>query len=713
MFHKILVANRGEIACRVLRTCRRLGIATVAVYSDSDKEAPHTKLADEAVYIGPSPATESYLRGDLIIAVAKQTGADALHPGYGFLSENAEFAQACMDANIKFIGPKPSSINAIGDKISAKQLLKAKAPKVPLIPGYNGDDQSNERLVTEAVNMGFPVLLKASAGGGGKGMRIVREKEHLMEEIELAKSEARRSFGSDALLVERYFDRGRHIEIQIIGDQQGNVHHIYERECTIQRRHQKIIEESPSPIMTDSLRSRMTDAAICIGQLIDYEGVGTVEFIVDDATHDFFFLEVNTRLQVEHPVTESVTGLDLVELQIHVAAGGSLKDTSVPTLPIKGYAMECRLYAEDPSQNYMPCSGPVLLWQPSSLPFIRYDTGSMVTIYYDPMIAKVTVWAETRDLVIKRMERALHETLCLGLVTNQDFLLAVLRHSKFRQGQFTTQFVEQEQQQLLALEPITDQYVTNKNTLHPLAQATLAAHLWRWYQRKQAKAPLSFISSGYRNVRWRPQYDRYTTATIGDIQAARQWEIAYTHFGQRGALKCWLPRLVPKEETAPLGRVASMQHQETQPAITAEIINVTPLGDNQSLLRCCIDGVQRNFYIVEDTSLKANVKEERRTLWLNCASLGLVSVRVGEHNRLESHTSAAEDSVLAYTTQMPCRILRLIAANGQTVKPGDTILTMESMKMETKLLAKHAGTVHLLVKSDQLVAAGVLLCEIK
>ncbi|RKP23558.1 acetyl-CoA carboxylase, partial [Syncephalis pseudoplumigaleata] len=453
MFKKLLVANRGEIACRILGTCRRLGIATVAVYSDSDKEAPHTRLADEAVYIGASPATDSYLRGDLIIAAAKQTGADALHPGYGFLSENAAFAQACLDAGIVFIGPKPASINAIGDKISAKQLLKERAPTVPLIPGYNGDDQSNERLMAEAVKMGFPVLLKASAGGGGKGMRVVRAKEHLLEEIELAKSEARRSFGSDALLVERYFDRGRHIEassrhVQIIGDQQGNVHHIYERECTIQRRHQKIIEEAPSAVMTESLRARMTDAAICIGRLIQYEGVGTVEFIVDDATHEFYFLEVNTRLQVEHPVTESVTGLDLVELQMHVAS-----ETPVPAAPIKGHAIECRLYAEDPSQNFMPCkwwwwwwwwastdgTGPAYAVRIGSGPAI----GSMVTIYYDPMIAKVTVWAETRALAIQRMQRALEQTQCLGLVTNQGFLLAILNHPRFAQGAFTTQFVEE------------------------------------------------------------------------------------------------------------------------------------------------------------------------------------------------------------------------------------------------------------------------------
>ncbi|KAI8057756.1 hypothetical protein BDF22DRAFT_662263 [Syncephalis plumigaleata] len=640
MFKKILVANRGEIACRVIRTCRRLGIATVAVYSDSDKEAPHTQLADEAVYIGLSPATESYLRGDIIIAAAKQTGADALHPGYGFLSENAEFAQACLDANIVFIGPKPASINAIGDKISAKRLLKEKAPSVPLIPGYNGDDQSNERLMTEAVNMvqhifmhyiRVPRIIKGICGGGGKGMRIVRAKEHLLEEIELAKGEAKRSFGSDALLVERYFDRGRHIEVQMIGDQHGNVYHIYERECTIQRRHQKIIEESPSPIMTDALRARMTNAAICIGQLIQYEGVGTVEFIVDDTTHEFYFLEVNT-----------LTGLDLVELQIHVASGSSLGETPVPAVPIKGHAIECRLYAEDPSQDFIPCSGPVLLWQPSSLPFIRYDTGvktgSMVTIYYDPMIAKVTVWAETRELAIQRM---------------QPFLLAVLDHPSFKQGSFTTHTI------LDNGLGMNENEIVKRGTLHPLAQSVLAAHLWRWYQRQQVSKSLSFISSGYRNVYWRPQYDRYSVATINNTQISK-------------TINCHVPR------AEPLGRVASSVQQGTMP-ITAEVIAVDSLEGKPCLLRCSIDGVQRDFCIIEEINRGVQVKEERRVMWLQCAALGLASVKVTEHNRLETKSSAIEDSVLAYTTQMPCRILRLIA----TVKPGDTILTMESMKMET------------------------------
>ncbi|KAJ3414011.1 hypothetical protein HDV05_007218 [Chytridiales sp. JEL 0842] len=332
---KILVANRGEIACRVIRTCARLGIRTVAVFSDADTNSPHVRLADEAVHIGGSSAAESYLRGEIIIEAALKTNADACHPGYGFLSENPEFATKCAKSGIIFIGPKPESILAIGDKISSKRLLAAKAPSVPLLPGYNGDDQNLSVLISEAKRIGFPLLIKASAGGGGKGMRIVRTAENLEEEIKAAQGEALRSFGDSRLLIERYVESARHIEIQIFGDIHGNLIHLFERECSVQRRHQKIIEEAPSPFLTPELRSRMTASAVQIGKLISYVGAGTVEFIVDGIQGNYFFLEVNTRLQVEHPVTEEITGLDLVELQIMVANGRSLKDCVPPNLTIK------------------------------------------------------------------------------------------------------------------------------------------------------------------------------------------------------------------------------------------------------------------------------------------------------------------------------------------------------------------------------------------
>ncbi|KAJ3277702.1 hypothetical protein HK104_003045, partial [Borealophlyctis nickersoniae] len=352
--NKILIASRGEIACRVINTCKRLGIQTVAVYSDADQNALHVKRADEAVQIGASPATESYLRADKIVSAALRTGCDAIHPGYGFLSENTEFARAVAEAGIIFIGPKPESILCIGDKSAAKQLLRAKAPSVSLIPGYSGDDQSTDTLIREAVKIGFPVLLKASAGGGGKGMRIVHEESKLHEEIQAARGESFRSFKDSKLLVERYIQHGRHIEVQIFGDQYGDVIHLFERECSVQRRHQKIIEETPSPLMDDALRAKMTGDAVTIGKLIRYEGAGTVEFIVDAQTKQYYFLEVNTRLQVEHPITEAVTGLDLVELQILVASGVRLQDTNAKNVTMRGHAIECRLCAEDPANDFMP-----------------------------------------------------------------------------------------------------------------------------------------------------------------------------------------------------------------------------------------------------------------------------------------------------------------------------------------------------------------------
>ncbi|RKP09455.1 carbamoyl-phosphate synthase L chain, ATP binding domain-containing protein [Thamnocephalis sphaerospora] len=708
MFRKILVANRGEIACRVMRTCRRLGIATVAVYSDCDKEAVHTRMADEAIHIGPSPAAASYLRADAILTAAKQVGADAIHPGYGFLSENAEFAAACAHAGITFIGPKPESITAVGDKIAAKRLITAKAPWIPLIPGYNGDDQTLERLESEAIRVGFPLLLKASAGGGGKGMRIVREKERLAEEIELAKGEALRSFGSDALLVERYFDKSRHIEIQIIGDQQGNVRHCFERECSIQRRHQKIIEESPSPVMTEKLRASMTEAAVRIGELIAYQGVGTVEFIVDDRTREFFFLEVNTRLQVEHPVTECVTGLDLVELQIQVAAGVPLVDTPVASLKLQGCAMECR-------------SGGIVHWSPSTLPFARYDSGvesgTQVTVYYDPMIAKITVWAENRSILLARMAQVLRDTLCFGITTNQAFLLAVLAHPDFQRADFTTQFVEMEQSRLLAIMRGTEQAAVQDacSLDQATAPAITAAHLWRWHQRQSQRKYLGHVPAGFRNVRWRPQRDVYSLAvTGGSTEGSTKWELVYDNISSAAtgkALRCKLLRVEEEDAQKPSYRIVPEKRADLD--ILAELMHVQIQRELPDIkvasMRCSIDGAQRDFYIAEVYEPDNN----RHHLWLQCPALGIVAARVTAHGRLESKSSGEEDPVTAYATQMPCRILRIVAQDGQTVKPGDTILTMESMKMETRLYARHQGVLHLLVKPDQLVDAGVMMCEIR
>ena len=399
MFSKILIANRGEIACRVIKTARRLGIKTVAVYSDADRNARHVAMADEAVHIGPSPARESYLVADRIIAAARHTGAQAIHPGYGFLSENAGFAEACAKAGIVFIGPPPSAIHAMGSKSEAKKIMEK--AKVPLVPGYHGDDQSPELLAKEAERIGFPVLIKASAGGGGKGMRVVEEAAKFADALAGAKREAKASFADDHVLVEKYLTRPRHIEIQVFADSHGNCLYLFERDCSIQRRHQKVIEEAPAPNMDPARRKAMGEAAVAAAKAIGYQGAGTVEFIANqDGT--FYFMEMNTRLQVEHPVTETITGQDLVEWQLVVAAGGQLPLTQ-DQLRIDGHAVEVRLYAEDPNRNFLPSTGTLVhLRLPEEGPHVRVDTGvrqgDTVTPFYDPMIAKVIVHDRDRDL---------------------------------------------------------------------------------------------------------------------------------------------------------------------------------------------------------------------------------------------------------------------------------------------------------------------------
>ena len=441
---KILVANRGEIAIRVMRTARAMGIATVAIYADADRDALYVNVADEAIAIGGNHASESYLDMNKIIAATKQVGADAIHPGYGFLSEHAGFAQRCNEEGITFIGPSAATITAMGTKIGAKELmLKA---GVPVVPGYQGADQSLTTLKKEAEKIGYPILLKASAGGGGKGMRIVNKAEELATAIEGANREAEKSFGDGSLLMEKYFPMAKHIEFQIFGDEYGNYTHFYDRECSLQRRYQKVIEESPSPSLTADLRKKMGDAAVAAARAIGYSNAGTVEFLLDKAG-DFYFLEVNTRLQVEHPVTEETTGLDLVRLQIEVAQGMPLTVSAVNT-PHIGHAIECRICTEDPENNFLPATGTIEYWNAPVLEGIRYDsgaqTGSKVDIYYDSLLAKVIAKGASRHEAIQRMVSALDKMSILGITTNKDFLKALLGHGAFIDGSFDTKLIERE-----------------------------------------------------------------------------------------------------------------------------------------------------------------------------------------------------------------------------------------------------------------------------
>jgi len=445
MFEKILIANRGEIACRVMRTARDLGYRTVAVYSDADRDAPHVRLADEAVHIGGSAAADSYLRVDALLEAARKTGADAVHPGYGFLSENAGFAQACGDAGLVFIGPPPDAITAMGDKALAKRRMIDAG--VPCAPGYLGADQDDARLAEEALKLGFPLLVKAVAGGGGRGMRLVRDAAELAQAIIGARREAQNAFGDGTLMLERLIDNGRHIEIQVFADAHGNAVHLGERDCTAQRRRQKVIEESPSPVVSPAMRAAMGRDAVAAALAVGYRGAGTVEFIVDaDLKH--YFLEMNTRLQVEHPVTEMVTGFDLVEWQLRVAAGEPLPAQQAD-IPMKGHAIEARLYVEDPYAGFAPQTGTVRWWRPQRAlaAGVRIDDGivegSDISPWYDPMVAKVIVHGRDRNDAIRRLRAALENAPLLGLRNNGRFLADLVNHPAFRSAAMTTTLIDQ------------------------------------------------------------------------------------------------------------------------------------------------------------------------------------------------------------------------------------------------------------------------------
>ena len=443
MFDKILIANRGEIACRVMRTAHKMGIATVAVYSDADSHAMHVHMADEAVHIGAAPARESYLLIDRVIEAAQKTGAQAIHPGYGFLSENAEFCRACADAGIRFIGPPVAAIEAMGSKSAAKQIMES--ADVPLVPGYHGDEQDPAKLLSEAEKIGFPVLLKAVAGGGGKGMRQVHEAAKFEEELQAAQREAMSSFGDDGMLVEKYLTRPRHVEVQVFCDGHGGGVYLGDRDCSIQRRHQKVIEEAPAPGLSDELRKAMGETAVRAAQAIDYEGAGTVEFLLDE-DGSFYFMEMNTRLQVEHPVTEMVTGQDLVEWQLRIAAGNPLPCHQTD-ISISGHALEARIYAEDADQDFLPATGKLgFLLPPAESDYVRVDTGvsqgDEVSIHYDPMIAKLITWDSDRDHALRRLCTALSEYRIAGLTTNIDFLYNIATTEAFREADLDTSFID-------------------------------------------------------------------------------------------------------------------------------------------------------------------------------------------------------------------------------------------------------------------------------
>jgi acetyl-CoA carboxylase biotin carboxylase subunit len=655
---KVLIANRGEIAVRIMRTCRELGIATVAVFSDADEHAPHVRMADEAVRIGPAPSLESYLVIDKIIAAARRTGADAVHPGFGFLSEREAFAEACAAAGLTFIGPTPAAIRAMGLKREAKEI--AMQAGVPVVPGYNGRDQDVSLLAQKCREIGFPVLIKASAGGGGKGMRVCRSSEEVAQAIEGAKREALGAFGDDTLILEKYVENPRHIEFQILGDQHGNLLHLFERECSIQRRHQKIIEETPSTALTPELRAKMGNAAVAIGKAIAYSNAGTVEFIVGPGG-EFYFLEVNTRLQVEHPITECVTGLDLVREQIRVAQGEALGYAQAD-LAQRGAAVECRIYAEDPRQQFLPQSGRLVAFDaPAGLEYLRIDSGiesgSEISIHYDPMIAKVITHGRDRNEATRRMVYALEQLNVLGVATNREFLIATLSHPEYQAGHIHTHFIEQHMAGVLSA----------KADAALLAEAAIGATLFAQATRR-ADALLPSIRTGFRN-------NRFADTSIAYSAGAERVEVSYADLGG--------------------GRFRARVAQAGADGWSGEL-RVISCDARGVVLE--IDGVRRAQRVVA---------EGARTF----VQLAGQSFVLREEPRFPEHEASVPQG--ACVAPMPGKVVKLEAEVGQRVAPGQRVLVMEAMKMEHSIVAATAGVVsEVLVRTAQQVEADQLLLVI-
>ncbi|WP_267387982.1 acetyl/propionyl/methylcrotonyl-CoA carboxylase subunit alpha [Sphingomonas sp. GC_Shp_3] len=668
MFKKILVANRGEIACRVMRTAKAMGIATVAVYSDADARAPHVLMADEAVRLGPAPAAESYLKAELILLAARETGADCIHPGYGFLSERESFARACAEAGIAFVGPPPKAIAAMGDKIESKKL--AKAAGVNVVPGFLGEIADTDEAVRIAGEIGYPVMMKASAGGGGKGMRLAYSEQDVREGFEATKREGLASFGDDRVFIEKFIESPRHIEIQVMGDQHGNIVYLGERECSIQRRHQKVVEEAPSPFVTPAMRKSMGEQAVALARAVGYYSAGTVELIVsgaDTTGQGFYFLEMNTRLQVEHPVTEAVTGLDLVELMIRVAAGEALPFTQAE-VTLTGWAIENRVYAEDPYRGFLPSIGrlvhydppederPDYGWVATGAPYVRVDDGvregGEVSMFYDPMIAKLITHADTRIEAIDLQIAALDRFEISGPGNNLDFLSALMQHDRFRSGNITTGFIAEE--------------YPDGFTGAPAAPELLA----------QLAAVAAF-------------------AATAEADRARRTD------GQLGR------RLDPPADW--VVRIAGADH-----AVSLSEDNITVDGADVDIAMEYTPGDRVIDAEIDDTPLFVKIARTRTGFRLNAR--GAIHIaRV-----LPAHVAPYAEHLLVKVPPdlskfllcpMPGLLQKLYVGEGDKVEAGQPLAVVEAMKMENILRAEKAGVVKTVSASpgDSLAVDAVIL----
>jgi len=644
MFSKILVANRGEIACRIIKTARRIGIGTVAVYSDADRNALHVSLADEAVYIGASPPRESYLLPEKIIAACRKTGADAVHPGYGFLSENAIFSRLCKDNDIVFIGPPASAIEAMGSKSAAKTIMSAAG--VPVVPGYHGDDQSLEKIREAAGDIGYPVLLKAIAGGGGKGMRLVNNASEIEPAHAAVRREGLSSFGNDDLLVEKYLTQPRHVEFQIFCDRHGNAVYLFERDCSVQRRHQKVIEEAPAPGMSTDLRKQMGDAAVKAARAIDYEGAGTIEFLLDQ-DGSFYFMEMNTRLQVEHPVTEMITGQDLVEWQLRVASGETLPLLQ-GDLEIKGHAFEARVYAEDTEHDFMPATGTLeYLHAPTEGRHVRLDTGVLqgdeISVYYDPMIAKLIVWDENRERALARMAKALSEYHISGVTTNIPFLYNIVTSRAFVEAQLDTGFIEKNRESLFHTS------IAERMQDLPLASLFLLLRL------EKASAARARSADP-----WSP----WNTVNAWRLNEPGRHSGQLTMNGQ--------------DYDVPVEEIGTERNRRFR--ITVDNRSVIASGElNGNELYADIDGHRRRVVVVpHDGQFTLFSEKGAMQFALKQPDYGIKDEGTG---------------LDAFTAPMHGVIVELLVETGAEVKKGQPVIIMEAMKMEQTLFAPADGHV--------------------
>jgi 3-methylcrotonyl-CoA carboxylase alpha subunit len=649
MIRRLLIANRGEIVCRIARTARRLGVRSIAVYSDADRNAQHVRVTDEAYRLGAAPAADSYLNIGKLIELAKRVGADAIHPGYGFLSENAAFAQACADAGLIFVGPPAAAILSMGSKSASKAAMAAVG--VPVAPGYHGSDQAPQRLAEEAARVGFPLIIKASAGGGGKGMQVVNSAAEVAAAVESAQRLARTAFGDDRLLMERYFPKARHVEVQIFADAHGQTLSLFDRDCSVQRRHQKIIEEAPAPGLRDEVRAAMAQSAVKSAQAVNYVGAGTVEFLVDEA-QDFYFMEMNTRLQVEHPVTEMITGLDLVEWQLRVAQGERLPLTQ-SEIKLRGCAIEARLYAEDPAHDYLPSVGRIahLRWAAASQG-LRQDTGveagDEVSTYYDPMLGKIIAWGDSRTTAIELLQRALGEIEIAGVETNRTLLSSVLADAEFRRAAVATDFLNVRRAHL------------RFGDAEPSDLDIVLAAVWRAARRTEANA-LWADTRG-----WRPAAPSSTV-----------WR-----FGSRN---------VTLDLAAPDRYLARTGAKE----MTVQVVS----RDAESLSADCDGEVW-----------KVHVFEAPPVLHLYRAGLHAALTMVGTDDALQAVGGAEQGSLL---TPLPGTIVALHVAPGERVARGAPLITVEAMKMEHTLTAPYDGVVSRVAfgLADR-VQAGAVLVEL-